>query len=59
MVGDNEKKFYNMCDPNDKSIPQDLYNSVFKLAQACTSKLKKGRPEMKMVSVRIFPTESS
>ncbi|XP_076109000.1 uncharacterized protein LOC143076991 isoform X1 [Mytilus galloprovincialis] len=48
MVGDNEEKFYNMCDPNDKNIPQDLYNSVFKLAQACTSKLKKGRPEMKM-----------
>lgn len=48
MVGDNEEKFYNMCDPNEKNIPQDLYNSVFKLAQACTSKLKKGRPEMKM-----------
>jgi hypothetical protein len=50
MVGDDEEKFYSMCHTQDKSIPQDLFNSVFKMALTCTCQKKKGRPEMKMVN---------
>ena len=50
MVCDDEEKFYSMCHTQDKSIPQDLFNSVFKMALTCTCQKKKGRPEMKMVN---------